>query len=302
MVATERQQYTTAGMHGRIPFSDYCRIQAVNWHTLEPYRVSAKEARHKMLFPSDASDAQRGGEADHAAILEPDRFNSDYVCMPDLSHLGHYNSKAYKDAKAKWIEENKHVVTLTKTEFDECRSAADAVRENPTANALVSGRGKNEQSITWTDRETGAYMKGRLDRIALASAQIVYPTQSFKPGEMVPVLADIKTTRAHLPGAFEKEIVRYGYHGQLSMYRDGLMTLDPTPITVCVIAIQNTPPFDVLVYRLDEDSLSEGRKLYRRLLMDHLRCTKEKNWPGAAGNIITAVLPSWGKEPEMEAA
>lgn len=292
-------QQTKPGVYRGLPFTDYVKIEAVNFHLLEPYRRSAKQARHEMLSQRDATDAMKAGEATHAAVLEPERFGIEYAAMPQFD--GHPNSKIYRDAKAAWIEEHKGLVTMTRQEYEECRTMGQAVAAHRVASALLMGRGRNELSLVWTDKETGSLCKGRIDRLCYAPAPAIFPgTDSLKASDQVLCLVDLKTTRAVMPGPrdFEAEVGRYGYHAQLAFYYDGLQALEPAPVVPIIIAVQNEPPFDVVVYRFDESEIEKGRKLYRRLLNRHLTCMREKDWPGACDSIVSVTLPAWADEHE----
>jgi hypothetical protein len=113
ITATSWQVAIGPGVHN-LPFDDYRALPAVNWHTLEPFRESAKAGAYAMARPSDASPAQAFGAAFHAAVLEPALFARDYLVMPSFD--GHPNSTAHKQAKAAWLTENGHKPTITPAE------------------------------------------------------------------------------------------------------------------------------------------------------------------------------------------
>jgi hypothetical protein len=75
------------GVHN-VPFLDYVAWDALNWSTLKHFRKSAKHGRHALLFPADSTDDLRFGDAFHASVLEPERFEKQYVSMPKFEgHL-----------------------------------------------------------------------------------------------------------------------------------------------------------------------------------------------------------------------
>lgn len=299
MVAVAEQSEVKPGVY-RMSFAEYMRIEAVNWHTLEPYRISAKSARHSMLRPRDATESMKIGEALHCAVLEPHRFCTEYSAMPSFD--GHPNSKIYKEAKAAWMNEHGAEVTLTREEYHECKTMGEAVAAHPVASRIMLGKGRNEIVVVWIDKETGILCKGRIDRLCYAPALTIFPSSDLKPSDQVLVMADVKTSRKPLPGPreFEGEIARYGYHGQLAWYHDGLQAIEPAPVVPVIVAVQNEAPFEVAVYRFDETELEKGQKLCRRLLTQHLTCTQQKDWPGACESIVSVQLPAWADEPGLE--
>lgn len=275
-----------------VSFAAYAAIDAINWHTLEPFRKSARHGRHQMLLQREASEAMVLGEALHCAILEPERFAAQYAAEPRFE--GHPNSNAYKAQRDAWRSEHATSVLLTWAEYQDVRAMAAAAREHPVAGAVLAARGKNELSITWSGKD-GATMKARLDRVCRVPASLLYPTSPDRGGEVI-CLCDVKTTRAIAPVEFERELARFGYHGQLAMYADALTAADPSPFAVAILAVENTPPYDVAVYRVDDEVIDHGRKLYRRLLALYQQCQKDGHWPGVAPCTTGIELPAYARE------
>lgn len=293
---TERFLAGEPGVYAGIDFRTYISLDAVNWHTLEPFRESAKYARHCMTQPPDATDTQVFGEATHAAILEPGRFRDQYVVMPRFE--GHPNSNAYKAEKAAWTEANASRVALTADELAELEAIGEAVRSHPVAAAIVSGRGRNELSVVWRDAGTGVLCKGRIDRLCRVPLAALEPFTTTPDADAI-CLVDIKTTRALKPFFFDRERQKFGYQGQMAMYVDGVMSHNPAPVVPLILAIENAPAFDVVVYRLDDDLIEHGRGLYRRLLGQLLECRTTKRWPGISTNVLT-LTPAVREQREVD--
>jgi hypothetical protein len=281
----------------KLSFADYCRLPAINWHTLAPYRRSPLHGRHAELQPDDASEAQVAGEAFHCAILEPERFERDYAVMPKFD--GHPNSNAHKDARAAWQADHSAFVHLKADEKNALVAMGKSVREHPTASRLLFGAGRNELGAVWRDPVTGITCKGRIDRLSRVPAAAITPTA--RPTDQVLCLTDLKSSKSPGPGPheFAREAAKYGYHGQLAWYLDGLRSIEPAEFAVMVVAVENVAPYDVVVHQLDPEVLDEGRKLYRRLLTEYLACEKSKRWPGAVPEGVNYLtLPRWAEEPE----
>jgi exodeoxyribonuclease VIII len=289
-VATEVKSELRAGAHFDVPFADYIAWPAVNWHTLFPFRISAKQGRHEMTLPPDATaDMVLGGSLD-CAVFDPAEFDHTYIVMPKFD--GHPNSNIYKAAKAAWMAENSGRVVLTADEMDATRGMQKALMDHPTAAALLTGRGRNQISIVWTDQKTGELCKGRIDRLARVPANLLDPSAT---GEVV-CLTDLKKT-AFLH-RFDSEVAKYGYHGQLGFYNDGLYTIDPRPVIPLLIVVEDHPPFDLAIFSMT-DAVEHGRRLYRRLLDTLHRCKTSGGWPGICPKgTIPVVLPGYAREAE----
>lgn len=70
---------------------------------------------------------------------------------------------------------------------------------------------------------------------------------------------------------------------------------------VMIVAVENAPPFDVIVHRVPEEFLKNGEQLWRRLLATYEHGMATGQWPGMCHNNINhLVQPTWSKEIEEE--
>lgn len=291
------------GVYANVPFSDYVQIEAINWHKIAPGRKSALQMRHEMLLPSDANKGQvMGGALDCMIFDGLERFGECYATMPRFD--GHPNSNAYKAQRDAWQQANAAAVHLTADEMGIVQGMYKALRAHPIAWALLSGgKGRSQLTIIWRDEATGELCKGRIDRLAEVDSAILTNGQST--GKTV-CLIDLKSTRE--PGIeknqFPGEVVKYGYHGQLGMYRRGCIALKPAEIVPIIVAVQNDAPFDVIVHRMDAEcsdgktTIDHGEALFRRLLDTYHFCKSDNKWPGQFSGINPLQLPVYAQEPE----
>ncbi len=247
----------------------YESIAAVNWSTLKEMNVSPKHYRYRLQNPRQDTPALALGRAVHAAVYEPDVFERRYVAYPGKVRRG-----------AEWEEfkaEHAGCDIITQDE----RAMAMQMRNALLAEAGDYLRGGfAEQTLTWTDEETGMPCKGRVDQVN---------------GRLI----ELKTTRSASPHGFATDARKFGYHGQLAFYTDGLaangIELEGPPL---VIACQSEPPHDVVVYETAEATLASGRRLYRQLLVRLVECHTTGHWPGVAnGEVLPFEVQSWD-EPE----
>lgn len=168
-------------------------------------------------------------------------------------------------------------VPLTPEEFDAAQEMAAALRAHPRYDELF-GEGLPEQSIFWTDEETGVPCRARPDWLNPART-VDYKTTASDPS----------------PEACAKAIANFGYHIQEQFYRAGLVELDlidPDADFVFVFQ-QKTPPYIVTVVDIDERGRQAGYERFRQALEIFRDCSEANVWPTYSTDIETVSLPSW---------
>jgi hypothetical protein len=142
------------------------------------------------------------GSAANDVILEQktDRF----VCGPDVS------SKAVKEWKA-FAEDvrARGKIPLTPDEYKQVLEMFEGFFQHPNAHKIVSNS-LVEQSIFWTDKESGLWLKARPDGIYEDETGVY--------------IWDYKTVRSLEGFEFQKSIVNYGYHISAAHYVSGYET------------------------------------------------------------------------------
>lgn len=137
------------GIEIGVSYSDYDQIPALRSHVIQDMRRSPAHCRYNLDHPAEATDAMVLGEAVHAAVLEPDRFESMYVARPDHNpdvpwSLEHKNSKAYKAGRAAWDAQYESCIILGEGEHSLCSSLRQAAWKHPLVKRLLTGKGSNE--------------------------------------------------------------------------------------------------------------------------------------------------------------
>ena len=216
------------------------------------------------------------GRAIHAAVLEPDRFTSDYTFFA--------GDKRTRDGRLEYDEllaEHDEGNVLSHTDWQTCLAVRDAVRAEPEAWGLISGKGDAELSLVWKD-ETGVKCKARWDR--------------WSPDLPDGVCVDLKTTTDASKRAFERAIFAYGYHRQGTLYMRGGKALQMAAKHYAIIAVEKEPPYGVGIYRLRDEVIEHTTVLVERLLRKYARCLKEKSFPGYGGGVEDIGVPPWAYE------
>lgn len=261
---------------------EYAAIDAVNWSTLVHLATSPMMLRWRADHPREDTRALRLGRAIHCAVLEPERWEREYVARPDFGDL---RTKAAKQARAEWLVDlPAGVEVLEPEEYELAERCGRAVREHPVAASLLRG-GRAEEVVTWTDEETGLACKARLDFITPA------------------YVLDLKSTRQTTLRAIWRDFASRLYHGQVAFYQEGAIATQRIPHDAeppRIIAVQTVEPFDVIAARMTREDLERGTGLFRSLLRQYADCQAVDLWPGLAPNLVEVDLPAWAPGGEMQ--
>lgn len=203
----------------------------------------------------------RLGTAVHTAILEPHRFQDEYITAPACDR----RTKEGKAQYAAFLKSSagKTIITSDQQEIiDRCVSGMNA---NRLANILMS-EGQSEVTLLWDDERTGLPCKARVDWIPSGHA----------------LLVDLKTIRSVRRGIIDKESKSRGYHLQEAHYIDGALAcgLGVINMLFCFLPTAGRP--SVHWHYFDAETRRKAR-IVRRDLMDYAQTfwrLPKNDWPG----------------------
>lgn len=261
----------------------YPRMRALEYHALPHISRSHLEAgrqsmRH-LLTRMQESEAQTPpmliGRAVHAAVLEPDTFESTFIQMPDLNLRTKDGQAAKAALEAEYGAEN----LLRMGDYAMCVAMRDAVWAKASAAALLRSEGDAELSLVWDHEPTGIRCKSRWDRVSwkIAGGTIV----------------DLKTTRAADQATFERDVFNMGYHRQGGFYRQAARARGIQMEHYCIIAVEKESPYEVAVYRIVEAALDAGWQECERVLGRVAECRESNVYPGYPDLVVDLTLPTW---------
>lgn len=213
------------------------------------------------------------GSATHSAILEPDLFAKQYVFLPQGKDR---RSSEYKALCAEHGADN----VLTNLDRFQILQMQRAVKANPVANKwLYEEEGRNELSVYAEDPETGVLVRCRFDRLL---------NRGFSP--------DLKTTVDASPRGFSNAIAKYGYAFQAAFYMDTFEWATGDKLEgFGFLAVESKAPYNVMCYRLDDESIEVGRSQYRAALNKYAECLESGVWHGYDDCELEMLigLPDW---------
>lgn len=265
------------GIYENMPFAEYAAIDAVNASLLKAADRSMAHAKAYLDGHRKSSEALSFGAAYHCYLLEPERFEREYVVIDKANRA----TTAGKAAWATAVEraggnEDRVVWTETAATFAEMRRAL--LRANRKRD-LTSARGSYEVTAVWTDGPTGLLCKARLDKIVPAWS----------------VILDLKKCEDARPHAFNAAVARYRYHLQAAFYMDGLETLRGERFDFAFLAQEDEAPFESAIYTVTNGDAAHdaGRAAYRQLINHVAQCRASGEWPGYPNEPEEIVLPAW---------
>lgn len=222
--------------------------------------------------PREESDAMFVGTAIHAAVLEPDEFDSTYLPAPKIDRRTKEGKAMAADLEAMAIEQKR--LLIDEEDYKACLAIRDQVRLHPAAKVLF-GDGVAEQSGYWTDDETGILCRVRPDWLR------------------TDICVDVKSTEDASPQEFRRSIVKWRYHVQAAWYLDGLAAIGHPVDAFIFCVFEKKRPYASAFYYADADMIEIGRREYRKNLRIFADCLSSDRWPGYSTEIQSISLPQW---------
>ena len=288
------------GWHEGIPLAEYLAIDAMSASGIGEFRRSPAHFRHYRDNPKPSTPAMELGTALHMALLEPLLFEGHYVVLGQCeaqkrSRFPCENQgKFYRDGQSfcgvrghdpgEGEDMDPDIHVLEEGAMTDLLGMTVAIQAHPRARTFFEGRGDYELTGVWRDEETGVLCKMRMDR-------------DVERGLMI---ADLKSSRDASPGGFRLIASRMGYHRKAAFYRRGCEALGRERNSSVLIVPENTPPYPVAVYLLDEDDLAATNREITRHLNRYAMCLADDHWPGYGDEMMTLKMPPWAVGQDQE--
>lgn len=193
------------------------------------------------------------GTALHMLVLQPDLFQVAYAHKPDGM------SFATKEGKA-WRDEHEGQSILSSTESATLMAMSDALFAKTLANVAITSAVARENSIFWTDADTGEACKGRLD---LRDEGYIY---------------DLKVSRYAGSDLAYRAFVE-GWMHQLAHYRSGCAA-NGLDLGARLIVVHPVAPHFVYTLEVKPDALDLLAIENSQTLYALGQCRKANHWPG----------------------
>lgn len=219
---------------------------------------------YKYISPDykseSATPAQILGNALHTYVLEPDEFEKRYFVIPAFN-------KVTKEGKERWQKIKSELgkkETLSANQYQTLQHMAASLKKNKLALQLIE-KAEIEQSLYWTDPDTGILCKCRPDILRNN------------------LVCDLKTAQDGSPRSFQYAAFDYGYYIQAAMIQEALKHLKQKIIKdFLFLVIEKSAPYAISIYQLDQASLDKGYHEFKTLLTRYQQCLKANDWPAYA--------------------
>lgn len=231
---------------------------------------------HFRFGESTDTASMKLGRAVHMLALESDLFAEKFQLYVPEKGTG---SRAAND-EAKAAATAAGITLLTEKQWTKALAMRDEIRKHPTARALLEGA-LLEESIEWTDPETGCPCKARLD---IQGAGCV---------------TDIKTARNASLKAFSRAVANYGYHMQAAWYLDAARAKGAQPSAFRFVVIESHAPHAIAVYTLADLAIELGRRDNAKARRTYVDCQRDGYWPGYPVESVEIDLPEWSYSEAM---
>lgn len=268
MIEQYQKPTPALGVYHDVPFGRYQQ-----WDAWNPSRIktlvqkSARALRYELDHGHESTPSMDLGRATHTLILEPDKFAERYAI-----YYGD-GTRASKDFKA-FAEDNAGKEIFKASEIDNALGMAAAINADPVAGPIIARQAQHEVSVVW--QSSGLLCKGRIDRL-----------------EQDGSITDLKTCADPYPRKFGMSVVEFGYHLSVGAYRAGLRANGIQVPAVRFIAVQNKPPYEVVVYEVSAETLAFGHDEWTAGLQRVKQCLDTGIWPGYETQPVPFFLPEW---------
>ncbi len=267
-----------SGVHD-ITIEQYHNGPGVSRSGLETFRRSPLHYWHEYLNPNKPAedkpeittrrDALQFGNAFHTYVLEPQEFEKRYMLADKINRSTTVGKKAYQDMLA----EKGGRELLCRESFADIVSMNQGIDRSTTARGLIED-GAYEQSLFWTDKDTGMLCKVRPD---------IWHKN---------MIVDLKTCANASFREFQRSVYSYGYYIQAAMIHEALFALyGINMMNFIFVAIEKEAPHAVAVYQLDELAIHRGIEDFKKALFEMKQCFDNDRWPSYPDAIIT--LPAY---------
>lgn len=258
----------------RMPHAEYAVIDAINISRLKEIARSPLHYRWNLYHPKQTEPLALGTAA-HCAVLEPERFRRQFAVWDRRTEAGAMaprRGQHWDTFVASCV--GKEIITADQAEL--VTALSDAVRDDPVAAPYLE-RGEPEVVMEW--EMDGRKRKGRVDWLTTVDGQ--------------PCIVGLKSARDCRPFQFGAAAARLGYHLQWAWYYDGFLHLKAEKPRMVEIVVESAAPHAVVVYRIPDDVMEQGREEYERLLELLTLCERTGDWHGPALEEQILTLPSW---------
>lgn len=257
------------------PEEIYRPIDAINYSGLKDVLQSPMHYFERSLLKTEPTEAMRFGQLVHTAILEPEKFLSQYVVEPKFDKRTTVGKMNY----AEWQQTIKpNSIVLKPEQADQLIGMIGSLNKNKDAANLLK-KGVAETVGLWLDPDTEEPCKAKID----------FLTDNG-------IMIDVKTTSDIRE--FDRSVHKYHYDLQCAFYMEGLKQIYGQIVTPMFLVIEKDPPYATVLFKhVDDLLIRSGQRKFRRALDLYHDCKLKNEWPGYSNDYLA--LPQWALDPSL---
>ena len=213
------------------------------------------------LMSEPERDAYAFGEAFHCLVLEPERFEQDYLIAdgPINERTGKpygTETKAYRS----WASAQTRPVVSVDNYAAMC-SMSSAIQRHERAGILLKDAGHGHAEKVLRAELHGKPCQIRCDWLDLEVGLIV----------------DLKTTKSL--GTFQSSAIAFSYIHQLAFYRDVANAAGADVDTVAIVAVEKSEPYRCGLFCPSDKSIEQASDENAAAIAELLECERSNVWP-----------------------
>jgi PDDEXK-like domain of unknown function (DUF3799) len=240
------------------------------------YEVLSGEAE-----PRKATPAMNMGNAFHTLLLEPKLFDREYIVKPKIEklppevRLKDVGKEIFEQAKVarKEVQDRNTIlleefesqasgkIQLSESEFEETLRWVNSTKKHDLVNTLLDD-GVFEQSIFWTDKETGLQFKARPD---------------IWTNKMV---VDVKTAADAATHKFKRSAIEDGYYLQAAMIYEACQSVGRPFEVFTHLVIEKKAPHVPKIFLMNDTALQYGIDQFNTYKKKLKFCFDSNKWDG----------------------
>ena len=206
---------------------------------------SPEALQRYLLRQHDSSPRLDFGTAVHCALLEPERFEREYVALP-VEHVDLFHEEDIHLIR----QARKHPLRfITQRQMEALHGIREQVARLPEISSLLA-EGVAERSLFWRDSATEVRCKIRPDLLVLPH-----------------LILELKTTFDASLAVFQRTMQMQRYHLSAAMYLEGVRHLTGSVPNYIYLVASRHPPYRVETFVPGPEILQEGERLFRKALL-----------------------------------
>ena len=258
----------------------------------------------------DTTPALKFGIAGHAALLESEKFDAEFV--RGLDKADYPDALSSEAAIKSWLKargikgySNKSgsellaLVDMTGEPVQVWSQMVDQYDMDHDGKVVVNPADYDKimqmRAVVFADDVYAARLStgfaeysifGELDGVKVK----IRPDILTEHGE----IWDYKTTASAKPEKFGRSSYDYGYLLKMALQHDVFSAAyGKPPAGVTLLAQEKKPPYIAQAYELTPEQLAIGRQQYKQALQIYKRCRELDSWPAYGGGMMTLQLPEF---------